>query len=212
MSQLWTIVEQTGGAVLCPSFETDSFGQHPKDKGWAWNAATQRAVRIDARPDVLVQSFSGTVWAEDAAKVEALLIPKVKAANEALVRGLYSTNFGKQKKYSRKQQEVLDYRALSGTVSGLTSALASTVLTLPLATMTLAQQRKKFRFAMAQAKKRGVSLDVIIGEFEAAIDDKEEQVANWEAVELEAVRAIKAAPTAADKRAVFAAINWGWSA
>jgi hypothetical protein len=63
---------------------------------------------------------------------------------------------------------------------------------------------------MAQAKKRNVSIEVIIGEIEAKLDTVEDQVAAWEATELEAILAIKAATTAAGKRAAYAAINWAW--
>lgn len=138
----------------------------------------------------------------------------LKDANEALVRTAYSQNYGKQKKYSRKQQEVLDFRTLNGSLglpvlNALTAALN---LFMPgFNALTASQQKKKFRFSMAQAARRGVTIDVIIGEIEAKLDAVEDQVASWEAIELEAIRAIKAATTAAAKRAVSAAINWSWT-
>jgi hypothetical protein len=158
--------------------------------------------------------WSGRTPVEDPARVEAMLIPQVKAANEALVKARYSQNYGKQKKYSRKQQEVIDFRSLNGALglpvaNALTASLA---LFVPgLNGMTAAQQKKKFRFAMMQAAKRGVTVDVIIGEIEATLDAVEDQVAAWEAVELEAIRAIKAATTADAKRNAFAVINWNWT-
>jgi hypothetical protein len=145
--------------------------------------------------------------------LEATLVAQVKAANETLVKGLYSQNYGKQKKYSRKQQEVIDFRSLNGSLglpvaNALTATLASFVP--GFTTMNATEQKKKFRFAMAQARKRNVSIDVIIGEMEARLDTVEDQVAAWEATELEAILAIKAATTAAGKRAAYAAINWAW--
>lgn len=210
MSQKWTIALIATGEVLCPSFTTDSMGQHPKDKGWAWNAATQKATRISAEPNPLEQTWSGTAWVDDPTKIQPRLIAKVKADNETRVRTLYTTNFGKQKKYSRKQAEVLDYRALGGTVAALTTDLASALFLTPLALMTTVQQRKKFRFAMAEAKLRNVPLSTIIGEYETAIETIEAQIADWEAIELEAIRQIKLAATATAKRAAYAAINWTW--
>lgn len=210
MSQWWTILDLATGAVLCPSFVTASSGQHPKDRGWPWDATKHRAARIDTQPDPTVQSWNGTAWADDPAKIQPMLIGQVKADNEARVRSLYTTNFGMQKKYSRKQQEVMDYRALPATVNALTADLTTALFTVPLALLNVAQQKKKFRFAMAEAKLRGVSLGVVIGEYEAAIDVIEDQIADWEAVEKTTVRAIKAATTAAAKRAVYAGINWGW--
>lgn len=212
MTQLWTIVSTTTGVVLAPCFVTPSMGSHPKDNGWPWDASSQRAVRIDAAPDLALQVWSGTAWIEDAAKVEALLIAKVKADNEARVRSIYSTNYGKQKKYSRKQQEVLDFRTLPGTAGlAVANALTATLTAFVpgFATLTAAQQAKKFRFAMAEAAARGVSVATVIGWYEAAIDAKEQQVANWEAVEMKAIADLKAASTAAAKRAVYAAIIWG---
>lgn len=150
---------------------------------------------------------------DDPAAVEAFLLPLVKTANETLVKGLYSQNYGKQKKYSRKQQEVIDFRSLNGALGlPVANALTATLsLFVPgFTAMTVAQQKRKFRFAMAQAKKRNVSIEVIIAEIETTLDTVEDQVAAWEAIELEAIRAIKAASTAVAKRAAYAATNWSW--
>ena len=147
---------------------------------------------------------------EDVAKVEASLIAKVKMTNASMVSSAYTTTFGKQKKYSRKQQEVLDFRGLTPVTTPLSSALTSSLAPLlpAFSSLTVAAQQKKFRFAMAQAALRGVTVDVIIDEFERAIEATEARVAAWEAVEQEGVRAIKAAATAAAKRAAYKAITW----
>ena len=171
----------------------------------------------------LPADYSPETWKWDATKrmmyevpalVEAVLVGKVKSTNEALVKTAYSQNYGKQKKYSRKQQEVLDFRALTPALGTLTDVLSAPLSAFVpnFASIAAAPRRKKFRFAMAQAAKRGVPVDVIIAEFEGAIETNEDRVANWEAVELEAIRAIKAATTAAAKRAAYAAINWNWTA
>lgn len=216
MPQFWTVTRLSDGVVLEAAFATPSEGSHPKDNGLPdWDSAVMKATRIPRAPRAELEVWSGTAWVEDAAKVEAMLVGQVKAADEALVKGLYSQNYGKQKKYSRKQQEVLDFRTLNGALGlPVVNALTATLsLFLPgFNALTASQQKKKFRFSMAQATKRGVSIDVIIGEMEGRLDTVEDQVASWEAIELEAIRAIKAAPTAAAKRAAFAAINWSWTA
>jgi hypothetical protein len=165
------------------------------DETFGWNATTRMMVEIPS-------------------KVQASLIAKVKAKNEDLVRSIYSTNFGKQKKYSRKQQEILDFRALSGALgvvvpNALTAPLSSF---LPgLANLSANQQKKKFRYVMAEAKLRGVSVDIVVGEIEERIDVDEDRIAAWEAVEQAGIRAIKAATTATAKRAAYDAINWNFS-
>lgn len=214
MTQFWTIYTTATKAVIVPCFASPSTGSHPKDNGLAgWDAATMTATRIAQPPDPAVQLFDGAKWVEDPARVEAVLIDQVKAANAAMVASTYTTAFGKQKKYSRKQQEVMDFRGLAPVTTSLTSSLTATLSGLLPAFNALgaAAQKKKFRFAMAQAALRGVSIDVIINEFEAAIETIESKVAAWEAIELEGIRAIKAAPSAATKRAAYAAINWAWT-
>lgn len=212
MSQLWTIARIADGVVLCVCFETPSTGSHPKDNGWPWDATTQKATRIPSTPDPAVQAFDGTAWAEDPAKIEALLIAQVKADNEARVKAVYSQNYGKQKKYSRKQQEVLDFRAIPATLVGVTALVAPlTSFVSGFNAMTAEARGKKFRFAMTEAKLRGVSIDTVIARFETTIETIEQQVANWEAIEQKAILDLKAAATAAAKRAVYAAVNWNWS-
>lgn len=151
---------------------------------------------------------------EDLDRVKATLIAQVKVANETLVRSTYSTNYGKQKKYSRKQQEVMDFRGLAPTVTSLSTTLTQSlsVVAPVFDLLTATAQKKKFRFAMAEAAKRGVTVATVIGEFEAAIENVESMVASWEATEQDAVRRIKAATTAAAARAIFAGIDWTFRA
>lgn len=220
MSQLWTITSLDGKTVFCERFETSSSGVHPKDRGWAWNAATQKAWQIQVAPDVSNQVWSGTAWVDDIAKLRLIAIAQVKAKNEQLVKSLYSQNYGKQKKYSRKQAEAMDFRALAPTVLTLSQTLtvATSTLLPQFSALTSAAQKKKFRFAMAQAARRTAlgtptTPDTIVAEIEAAIDVIEDQVAMWEAIELEAVKMIKAAPTRAAIDAIIAALgDWSWKA
>ena len=161
-----------------------------------------------------VWSAASRTMAESLSKVKALLVAQVKAKNAELVQSTYTTVFGKQKKYSRKQAEVVDFRALAPSLVTLNTALIQPLSgLLPQFTgLTTAAQKKKFRFAMAEAALRGVTIDVVIGEYEAAIEMTEAKVASWEAVEQAACSAIKAAASVTAARAAFAAINWSWSA
>lgn len=209
-AQFWTIVKKAKPTqVVVPVHTTSSSTIEPKDQGCQWDDSLL-AVKIPAAPRSGLDAWDGTKWTEIPSVVEATLIAKVKADNEALVRSVYSMNYGKQKKYSRKQQEVLDFRDLGSSLGlGITSLVTDVVNFAPaFNAMTAAQQAKKFRFAMAEARIRGVTIAQVIAGYEAAIDSIEQKVANWEAIELKAIADIKAATTVAAKRAVYAAINW----
>lgn len=82
MSQGWTITDTQTGNVLCPWFETASFGVHPKDRGWAWDADTQKATRVDA-PPTLLQRWEGAAWVADLDACRAQAWAAVKAARDA---------------------------------------------------------------------------------------------------------------------------------
>lgn len=217
MPQLWTIWNPTTKEILCPSFETPSTGSHPKDNGWGWDATTQAAVRIDNRPDPAVHIFNGTIWIDSLPAIKKIYVGRVKIDNSNLVSGLYTTAFGKQKKYSRKQQEVLDWRSLTSSILVIANPLTANLSAfLPIFnSMTVTQQKKKFRFAMSQAAKRSqrlgrtVTVDEIINEFEAGILN-EDQIADWEAIEQETCVAINAATTAAQIKTIYATIDWTW--
>ena len=110
---------------------------------------------------------------------------------------------------------MLDFRSPTGTVGVLVVQPLSAALSLFLPgfqALTAAQQRKRFRFSMAQETKRAVSIDIIIGELKTTIDTIESKVGNWEAIGLEAIRSIKLATTASAKQAIFHSINRNWSA
>jgi hypothetical protein len=199
MSGHWTIIRKSDGAVAAPLVITAAPEVHPAAEGCVFDDAEHDAIAIDGPFDPAVCIWTGTAWIEDPAKVEAVLVPAVKAANAAIVTTLYSTEFGKPAKYQSKQREVAAFRAIGADA---------------FAALSSAEQWARCRFAMAQALLRGGGSTVaeIIAEFETALDAIENQVASLEAIELEAIAAVKAAATAADKRAIVAAIDWTWRA
>jgi hypothetical protein len=192
--QLWTITDIATGAVLSTAFSTPSTGSHPKDNGWAWDAAKHKATRIAAQPETDLQAFDGTAWSYSPNKVEAELIAMVKAESERRTMLVYTPNRGK-----------IDFRALSGE-----GALA-TLLNAAFAALPSAAKKRKFIYAQADAARRGDTVADAIGRFEAGMNQSEASVASLKAVESAACSAIRAAATVAAKRSAYNAINWAWS-
>jgi hypothetical protein len=181
---------------------------HPRFHGYAWDGATMTATDLGAAaPDQAVMSWSSSAkaFAEDPAKVEALLVPQVKAEAERRRMLLYTPNRGKMKIYERQDREVDSWYAL-----GAAGALATTLLA-AFNLLPAAVRSRKFRAAITNAAAMGDTVDKAIARFEAGIAANDQLVLNLEAIEQRAVKNIKAAATAAAKRAAFAAIDWTWA-
>lgn len=204
--QLWTIAKVATNEVLSPCFATDSTGVHPKDRGWPWDAATQKATKISAYPDQVLQTWSGSAWVDDAGKLEALLLTSVKAESERRAMLVYTPNRGKMREYSKKAQEVIDFRGLAG--EGALATLLNTLF----ASLPNAAKRRKFIYAQADAARRGDTVADAIARFEAGMTTSETTVASLKAIEATACAAIRAAASAAAKRAAYAAVDWSWTA
>ena len=140
----------------------------------------------------------------DVTVVQTQLVTAAKAENERRVMLIYSPMRGKMKKYARKQQEVLDWYGLAP------AGAVATVLNTAFGALSALNRKKKFRFAQADAARRGDTVADAIARFETGITGSEDAVADLEAVEQAAVAAIKAATTVTAARATFAAINWDW--
>lgn len=206
MTQLWTIASITTGEVLYDAFQTPSAGSHPKDNGWAWDPATQKATRIGVAPDRGAQAFNGTAWTDDAVRVEADLIAAVKAESSRRASLAYTAVRWKDREYAKKAQEVIDFRAL-----GAEGALA-TLLNTVFMQLSGTTKRRKFIYASADAAKRGDTVADAIARFEAGMGSAEPAVASVKAIEATACMAIRSAGATAAKRAAFAAIDWTWTA
>lgn len=152
--------------------------------------------------DQAEQVWNGKAWVDDPAKVEPHLIADVKAEGERRRMLVLSPGGSKKTVYSLKQSEVDSWNDLGSTLATqLTAALGLSVI----------KQKRKFRFAMAEAALRGEpNPSAAIARFAAGSDAANAEAARIEAIEQAGVAAIKAATTAAAKRAAYAAINWDW--
>lgn len=197
MSQYWTITDKVTGVVLQAGFLTSSATIHPKDAGFAWDATKHVAVKIAAPPDTIVQAWNGTAWVDDPAKINEVLLPLVDAQRETLQMTVLTAGGAKKYVYNRKASEAI---AASGIVPSVLNAL------------TLTDKKRKYPFAYAEAALTGETLSAILTRFESGMNVSAVENARIEAVAQKAKRDIKAATTAAAKRAAYAAINWNWSA
>jgi hypothetical protein len=195
MTQLWTIAAKAGGAVLAPCFATPSYGSHPKDNGWPWDAIAQAATRIAAAPDLAVQSWSGSAWVEDPAKVEAILVAAVKAEAERRKMLVRSPGSGKGAEYRRKRDE---------------ATASATVLAAVLNALTKPAALQQYPAAAMEAQLTGESLATVLTRYREASAAADTEVLRLAAVEWAGTKAIKAAATAAAKRAAATAISWTW--
>lgn len=196
--QLWTISEVATGNVLYAGFVTPSYGSHPKDNGWPWDAATQKATRIDAAPDVGLQRWNGSAWVEDAAKVEAGLLALLKAEAERRKMTFLSAGGAKKAEYAQKAAEVAFWDSLGGTVTAIVAAFNL---------LPASARQAKFGYALADAAAFGDTVQDAIARFRAGMTSSQ-KVPSIAAVEAKGCAAIKAATTAAAKRAAATAVNW----
>lgn len=195
MSQFWTIVSLTTGEVLAPCFATDAPNIHPRDAGWGWNAATQRAYQIPAAPDPTVQAWTGTAWVEDAGAVERRIIAALKVEAERRKMLVRSPGSGKGAEYRRKRDEAM---ASANLLAGVLNAL------------TRPEGLKQYPAATMEAVLTGETLAAVLTRYRDASTAADNEVLRISALEQSATRKIKAATTAAGKRAAYAAIDWTW--
>lgn len=195
MSQFWTIVSVASGEVLAPCFATASAAVHPRDAGWSWDAATQRAHPIAAAPDPTVQAWTGTAWTESAAAVERRLIAALKLEAERRKMLVRSPGSGKGAEYRRKRDEAM---ASANVVASVLNAL------------TRPEGLKQYPAAAMEAALTGEAMATVLARYRDASTAADSEVLRISALEQSATRRIKTAGTAAAKRAAFAAIDWSW--
>jgi hypothetical protein len=143
-----------------------------------------------------------TLTIQTVQETEATLVDQAKTEAERRRMLVMSPGGSKKTVYSLKQSEVDNWNDLGSTVAtALTAFLALSVI----------KQKRKFRFALAEAAFRGeANPAAAIARFAAGSDAANAEAARIEAIEQAAVTAIKAATTIAAKRAAYAAINWNW--
>ncbi len=106
-------------------------------------AANDSTFGFSAMPDgyedgIWIWDTTAKTFVADPAKVEAQLLAAVKAESERRTMLLYTPNRGKMREYSKKAQEVIDFRALGS--EGAVSTLLNTVF------MGLSASTKKRKF------------------------------------------------------------------
>lgn len=145
-----------------------------------------------------------TLTIQTPAEVDATLIDQTKTEGERRRMLVMSPGGSKKTVYSLKQSEVDNWNDLGSSIAtSLTAFLGLPVI----------KQKRKFRFALAEAAFRGEpNPAAAIARFAAGSDAANAEAARIEAIEQAGVAAIKAATTIAAKRAAYAAINWNWSA
>ncbi|TCP36555.1 hypothetical protein [Sphingomonas sp. BK235] len=154
------------------------------EQTWVWNAATK-------------------AFAEDPARVEAVLVAQVKDTAESKKMGFLSAGGAKKAEYAQKAAEVSFYDSLGGSVIAILAAVGA---------LTPAQRRAKFGYALADAAAFGdTTITNAIERFRSgmAASDKVPSIA---AAEAKGCAAIKDATTVAAKRTAYAAIDWNWKA
>ncbi len=194
-----TIVSIATGVPVAQIKVPDDGG--PDAAGFPFDPAKHRAVTT-ARGDVAVQRFDSALgkWVDDPAKVEAELVAAVKAEAERRRMLVMSPGGSKKAVYAMKAAEVEAWSALGSTTGAILTALGL---------MPATTRQRKFRFAIAEAARRGeANIAAAITRFASGADAANVEAARIEAIEQVAVAAIKAAATATAKRAA-ANVNWG---
>ena len=138
---------------------------------------------------------------DDVAAFQADLIAKVKVIGERLSMLALTAGGAKKLKYSKKHAEVEAWYAMgpvTATIAGLVAALDPAI------------RKRKFRFAIRDAARRGDTIAAAIARFEAGETNSDDQLADFEAIEQAGVAAIKAAAsTITAKQQAYDAIAWG---
>ncbi len=145
-----------------------------------------------------------TLTIQTVQEAEATFVEQVKTEAERRRMLVMSPGGSKKTVYSLKQSEVDNWNNLGSTLAtALTAFLALSVV----------KQKRKFRFALAEAAFYGEpNPAAAIARFAAGSDAANAEAARIEAIEQASVATIKAATTITAKRAAYAAINWNWSA
>lgn len=197
MPQMWTITSLDSTKVLMTVFHTPSTGSHPKDNGWAWDATTQKAWKIDRIPDTTVEKWNGTAWVEDLQKAKDLAIDSIKTQAEQRKMAFLSNGGAKKAEYAQKAAEVAFFDSLGGSVNTILSAIGL---------MTASARQAKFGYSLADAAAFGdPNIVNAIERFRAGMTSSN-KVPAIAAVEAKACDTIKKATTVAAVKAVT--VTW----
>ena len=131
--------------------------------------------------------------------MEATLVGQVNAERERRQALLITDGTAKKLVYSAKQSEVEAWNNLGGTATAILAAFNL---------LTPTVKNRRFRYTMQEVAITGDTAATVVARFQAAADGSTTQIARLEAIAQKGVTAIRAANTAAAKRAAYAAVNW----
>lgn len=148
-------------------------------------------------PNLLALVFGA--WIEDPAKVEAILLTSIKGEAERRKMLFLSPGGAKKAEYAQKAAEVAFWDSLGGTASAALTALGL---------LSPSVRQAKFGYALADAAAFSEpNIAAAIERFRVGMTSST-KVPTIAAVEARACSLIKAASTAAAKRAVASAVTW----
>ncbi|WP_370169837.1 hypothetical protein [Sphingobium abikonense] len=136
---------------------------------------------------------AGYYDAIDLAAAEASLIARVDRKREQMRSAVMTQGVGQSYAYAQKAAEVRDYR----------NTLASVI-----AALTNLQRTTRFPFAMAEVTATGDALATVIARIEAGMIASCARIAAVEAAAVLAKRRIRAATSAAAKKAAYDTATW----
>lgn len=170
----------------------------PRGAAPAAHDAQFGSVALPAGYDAATWGWSATARAmvEDPARLETVLIADVKVRAEAEKMAAITRGFGKSEEYKRKAGE---------------AAASATVLAATLNALSKADALARFPAAWHEAQLSGEQLAVVLARYRARSAAALGVIDRMSAIEQVGVARIKAATTAATKRAAAAAISWTWS-
>lgn len=170
-------------AMICP-------GTFPLAAGQSW-------IRLPTGYSDETHGWDVTtrMMVEDPAKAEAKLLAALKAEAEKRKMAAVSPGGAKKLEYDDKAGEII--------ASSSVTAAALNSLTKPAA-------MAKYPSAATEQALTGEPLATILARYRAGAETSMPEIRRLSAIEQNATRQIRAATTAAGKRAAAAAINWTW--
>jgi hypothetical protein len=147
----------------------------------------------DAYPETKAWNVSKCIFEDDFSALNKELLALVDDARESMQMQSLTPGGAKKYVYNRKAQEAISAQGVLATV---------------LNALTLVDKKKKYPFAYAESVVTGETLSAVLARFETGMTVAAAENARIEAVAMKAKRDIRAATTAAQKRAAYAAIAW----
>jgi hypothetical protein len=180
MSQNWTVIDSESGAVLA---QVETSGSHPRFHGFDWDGETMTAKMTERAGDPAVESFDGTAWVLDPAKLDRVLHARIdREAGEVRCRFLTSIP-AQDLTYQRKESEARAWLAAD------------------------APDPADFPFLVREAAATAQTVTALAAEVVASADQWADLGSRIEAARVGGKRAVTLAATQAAKLAA-AAIAW----